>query len=201
VLDGFVSRRPDRDFIDEMRALEPAYLQHSDAINRSGFGGGPERWEAERRPLIGAIDRSGTFLDVGCANGWLASCVRGWCSGAGFEIEPFGADIGPELAAEAREILSAAWVADAWSWEPPRRFTFVYSIIDLAPADLVGDWLTRLASWVELGGRLIVGSYGSVSRRIAPTDVASAIDEVGLSVVGEASGGEGPVTRFAWGQL
>lgn len=193
--------RPDDEFIAEMRGLEPAYLRHGDPIGRSGFGGGAARWEAERQPLTEGIDRSGSFLDVGCANGWLATCVKHWCAARGIAVEPFGVDIGPDLVAEARGRLADAWAADAWRWDPPRRFTFVYSLLDLAPDELVEQWLNRLASWVEPGGRLILGSYGSVSRHLAPEDVSAVIGQAGLAVIGEAAGGEGPVTRFAWAQL
>ncbi len=181
--------------------MEPAYLQHDDPIQRSGFGGGPGRWEAERRPLTGGIHRAGSFLDVGCANGWLGACVKDWCGEAGLSIEPYGVDIGAEIVIEARRRLSEAWAADAWRWEPPRQFTFVYSLLDLAPPDLTADWLDRLALWVEPGGRLIVGSYGSVSHGVTPDDVSAALVSAGLAVVGEAAGGAGPVTRFAWAQL
>jgi len=196
-----MSRRPADDFIDEMRALEPMYIEHDDPIRRSGFGGGAVRWEAERRPLTGGIDRAGSFLDVGCANGWLAACVEKWCAEGGIAIEPYGTDIGPELVAEAQSLLSDAWAADAWNWEPPRRFTYVYSLLDLSPVELLGDWLARLASWVEPGGRLILGSYGSVSRNVSPEDVAAALSRARLVVAGEAAGGEDSVTRFAWAQL
>lgn len=184
-----------------MRALEAAYLESTDPIEQSGFSGGAQRWESERRPLTAAIDRSGSFLDVGCANGWLAACVREWCAEAGLSIEPYGVDIGAKLVDEARERLEEAWAANAWSWEPPRRFTFVYSLLDLAPEDLATDWVLRLAGWVDRGGRLILGSYGSQSRRIAPADVAAALAAAELTVAGEAAGGTGPVTRFAWTQL
>ncbi|NND03336.1 MAG: methyltransferase domain-containing protein [Acidimicrobiia bacterium] len=193
-----MSGQPDDDFIEEMRALESSYLEHEDPIRRSGFGGGPIRWESERRPLTHGIDRSGSFLDVGCANGWLALCVRDWCRERGLEIESFGVDIGSELVAEAADRLSDTWAADAWRWVPPRRFTFVYSLLDLSPTDLIGNWLSRLASWVEPGGRLIIGSYGSVSRGVAPADVALAMRTAGLIVVGETSAADHTVTGFAW---
>ena len=201
VLDGSVTRRPDPEFIDEMRALEPAYLEHLDPIGRSGFGGGAERWEAERRPLTKGIDRSGSFLDVGCANGWLARCVAEWCAEAGLAIEAFGVDIGAGLVAEARTRLTDAWAADAWNWEPPRRFTYVYSLVDLAPPDLLDDWLARLASWVEPDGRLVIGSYGSESRAIEPDDVTAALAMAGYVAAGSSTGGNRPIARFAWAQL
>jgi hypothetical protein len=59
------------DFLRDLDALESSYLASSDPILQSGFGGGPERWRAERSPLLDAVNTNGTFLDVGCANGFL----------------------------------------------------------------------------------------------------------------------------------
>lgn len=191
---------PDEAFLAKMRDLEAAYLQHEDPIRRSGFGGGRERWEAERRPLTQAIDGDGSFLDVGCANGWLAKCVTDWTSEFGLVIEPFGVDLGGTLIADAKRLLKDAWAADAWSWVPPRRFTYVYSLLDLAPEHLRLDWIRRLSAWVEPAGRVIVASYGSKSRGIEPEVVSRAVADAGFVVVGEAAGGTGPITRFAWAQ-
>lgn len=197
--------RPNESFIDEMKSLEPAYLERNGPIERSGFGGGSRRWEAERRPLTGGIDQSGSFLDVGCAVGWLAACVVKWCGEDGYEIEPFGVDIGPRLIEEAcinnPHHADNFWAGDIWEWAPPRRFDFVYSIFHLAPPDLAGELVQRLASWVEPGGRLIMGYYGSKSRGIAPLEVAPMLEQSGLRVAGSSSGGDGPITRFAWADV
>jgi hypothetical protein len=62
------------DFLAELARLPGAYLCHSDPIRQSGFGGGAERWQAERQPTLDAVNRSGTFIDIGCANGYLRGC-------------------------------------------------------------------------------------------------------------------------------
>lgn len=195
-------RRPDREFRAEAAALEAAYLRGADEIERSGYGGGAARWEAERRPLTDAVERDGSFLDVGCANGFLAACVGTWVAERGVSLVPFGVDLGSQLIAEARLLLPAHAAnfvaADAWSWVPEGQFTYVYSLIDLSPEDLVPTWIERLASWLEPGGRLIVGSYGSKSRSIQPLDVAAVLRRLGREPVGESAGGSGPITRFAW---
>ena len=60
------------------RALEDAYLRSDDPIRQSGFGGGAERWRAERSPILEAVDGDGDLLDIGCANGYLAECLVEW---------------------------------------------------------------------------------------------------------------------------
>ncbi len=185
-----------------MTSLEDLYLRSDDPLLRSGFGGGPDRWVAERSPLIEGIDGDGSFLDVGCANGQLASDVVVWAADRGFSLEPYGVDLGSALIDLAREncaeFADNFVVADAWTWEPDRRWRFVYSTLELTPTDQICTWLSRLSRWVEPNGRLIVGSYGSKSRLIEPLDVGSIMTACGFEVVSSSQGGAGPVTRFAW---
>jgi hypothetical protein len=69
------------------RSFDAAHVAPDDPHAQSGFGGDESRWEAGRRPIVKAIDCDGTFLDVGCANGYLMECVAGW---APHHIEPYG---------------------------------------------------------------------------------------------------------------
>jgi hypothetical protein len=49
--------------------LERAYLEASDPRGESGFLGDAAHWERARRLIVSAIDRDGTFLDAGEAEG------------------------------------------------------------------------------------------------------------------------------------
>ena len=194
--------RPDRDFMASMASLESGYLKTDEPEMQSGFSGGRARWIRERSPLAEAIEWHGDFLDVGCANGLLAADVVDWAAGRGYEITPYGIDIGPRLVSLARDRHSNMpahfAVADAWTWEPKRKWDYVYSLVDLAPEELRCEFLSRLASWVAPGGRLILGSYGSRSRLEDPQDLAGILANCGFEVAGAASGGIGPISRFAW---
>lgn len=189
-------------YVTQARALEAVYLASDDPIIQSGFKAGPERWESERRPLTKAIDHSGSFLDVGCANGYLAECVVAWAAESGHSIVPFGVDIGHGLIEVARRRHSSHpdnfFVGDIWLWEPPQRFDYVYALVDLGPTEMAGELIERLTSWVLPAGRLILGSYGSRSRRIDPVDVAGLLASRGHRVTGSAHGGTPPVASFAW---
>lgn len=100
--------RPGLEFMEQARALEPASLEFDDPLRQSGFSGGRERWVKERSPLIEAIDRSGDFLDVGCANGLLAADVVDWTAQRGLEVIPHGVDLGPDLVSLAQRRLPSS---------------------------------------------------------------------------------------------
>jgi len=191
------------DFLDRARALESAYLQSDDPIRRSGFGGGPERWRAERSPILDAIESHGDLLDIGCANGYLLECLVGWGAERGFTLTPFGVDIGPQLIAEAKrrlpEYAENFWVANAWDWRPPRRFRYVYTLYDNVPEELVASYVQRLLERVvEPGGRLTVGAYGSRSRGTPPFAIAEFLAEGGYRLAGQTTAGDPPIVAFAW---
>ena len=53
------------------------------------------------------------------------------------------------------------------------------------------EWVRRLWSWLARDGRIILGAYGSSSRSVSPTHVASLIIDCGLDVVGFRAVGTG----------
>jgi SAM-dependent methyltransferase len=109
------------DFLRELASLSNAYLQHSDPIRQSGFGGGAERWRLERQPILDAVTRSGSFIDIGCANGYLLECLVAWGRRRGLDLEPYGLDLSSDLIARARQrfpgFKAHFYIANAWRWE------------------------------------------------------------------------------------
>lgn len=191
------------DFLSELRDLEEAYLRSSDPIEQSGFHGGSVRWRAEREPILEAITADGHLLDIGCANGYLLECLVAWGRERGRTLIPHGLDQGARLIELARRrqphVADHFFVGNAWDWEPPRRFHYVYTIVDEVPSEYLGDYFRRLlARIVSPGGRLIVGAYGSRSRGEPPRDVVAVLDSAGLPVAGSTECANGGITRFAW---
>lgn len=104
-----------QDFLAQVASLEPTYLLHDDPIRQSGFGGGAERWRAERGSILEAVTGDGDFLDIGCANGHLAECLVVWASERGIQFTPHG--YRPRAALDRRSTAPPAAVRG----EFPRR--------------------------------------------------------------------------------
>jgi SAM-dependent methyltransferase len=190
-------------FLRELAELEAAYVRTSDPIEQSGFHGGPARWRAEREPILDAIREDGELLDIGCANGYLLECLGAWGRERGVTLTPYGLDQGTRLIELARRRFPGLdghfYVGNAWDWEPPRTYRYVYQLLDVIPDEYLPAHLPRLLERVvSPGGRLIIGDYGSHSRRSPARDVAAIVRSVGLTVAGTSEANSVHTTRFAW---
>lgn len=197
------------EFLEGVATLEAQYLGSDDPMLQSGFDGGATRWKEERGPIIEAIDRDGTFMDVGCANGYLLESLSAWSTlQKRWHLIPYGVDLNAGLVVEAMKrwsgIADHFWVANAWEFAPPLKFDFVYSTADCVPENFLAPYVARLLDrYVKPGGRLIIGHYGSKAKRVRPVDIGEVLNDFGFPVAGTMQGGklrdkQGPVTRFAW---
>ncbi len=193
-------------FLARKARMTERYLGHDDPRLQSGFGGGAERWHNERRPILTPVARDGTILDLGCANGHLLECLISWAREGGIQLVPFGVDQSAELIDLARQRLPAFrdhfFAANVWSWVPPQRFTYVYTLADVVPESFLAAYLGRLvAEFVEPGGVLIVGSYGSYSRRERPLPLEVLLPSYGLQLSGSVRAGPEQIVCFAWSEV
>jgi SAM-dependent methyltransferase len=144
--------------------IGPAYLSAADPRAGSGSSSSEEGWERARRFIFACVDRDGTLLDVGCANGHLMECAQVWLAQDGYRIEPYGLEILPELAELARQRLPH-WAdrivaGNAFDWTPVAPFDFVTTRVEYVPAPLRAEYLQHvLDAMVAPGGRLIIGAY------------------------------------------
>jgi len=141
--------------------ITPAYLAAETPWAQSGRSGDAASWEWARGLLVEAA-RPGTFLDVGCASGYLMECMVRWCAAAGIACEPYGLEIAPELAALAQRRLphwrDRVLVGNALDWSPPRRFDVVRTGLEYVPGRRRRDLVVRLlADVVAERGRLVIG--------------------------------------------
>lgn len=148
---------------DGLRIIEPLYLGGETPQEGSGFRGSMEDWTSNHWHIVDAIEHDSTFLDVGCANGFLMDCVVDWCADKGVKVEPHGVDISPALAARARERLpqwaDRIWVGDALTWTPPRTFDVVHGLLDTVMPSQRREMVDNLLTFVAPGGRLILSWY------------------------------------------
>ncbi len=85
----------ERWYRDGLRLMEASYLREPTPQGGSGFGGTAAQWRSSRCQICQAIDRDGTFLDAGCANGHLMESITAWCAERGvsretIRLRPFG---------------------------------------------------------------------------------------------------------------
>lgn len=183
-----IDARLERGEIDEeewhrqARALiVPAYLAAETPWGQSGKSGTAEDWEWSRSHVADAIDRDGTFLDVGCANGYLLECLPRWTA---FELELYGLEIAPELAALARmrlpRLTDRIFVGNALTWDPPLGFTYVRTGLEYVPSQRRRELVERLLASCE---RLIVGVF---NERVSETTIEDELVAHGFGVAGRS---------------
>lgn len=200
--DPETARNREEFFSETRRVLDRAYMAGDDPRAQSGFRGDAARWERARRVIVEAVDRHGTFLDIGCANGHLMESVVEWAATKGFSIEPYGVDFSPKLIALARRRLpqwsDRIFLANAFDWTPPMRFDYVRTELAYVPEVDRREFVNRLLARV-VSGRLIIAAYGG--RRLSPDDPSAALSTWGLAVRGSAESHDLDgtlLTRIAW---
>ena len=117
------SRALPQDFLKRLSDLEESYLRETDPIRQSGFGGGGERRRGERGVILEATNESGSFLDVGCANGFLLECLVQWAGRRGIALVPSGLDQGPRLIERSLLRLREAGMATAFLFTHEKNST------------------------------------------------------------------------------
>ena len=173
--------------------ITAAYLAADTPWGQSGKGGDERLWTHARSLVCDAVEQDGTFLDVGCANGYMMECMERWSAERGHRIESFGLDIAHELVDLARNRLpiwaDRIYSGNVMTWSPPQRFDFVRTGFEYVPLRRRRDLVQRLLDeFVAGGGRLVIGTYSGA--RVG-TDVADKLEcEVsswGFNVSGRTS--------------
>jgi SAM-dependent methyltransferase len=142
---------------------------------------------APRAALLGfAVAGGGTFLDIGCANGYLMQSVERWGKERGITVEPYGLDISWRLAALARLRLphwsERIWIGNVLEWTPPRRFDLVHTALDYVPVHRRREQIERvLREFVAPGGRVVLRA-----ERMVPgtPDLVEQVSSLGLAIGG-----------------
>ena len=140
------------------------YLAAANPRAQSGHGGDEARWRYSRGMILEAIHKSGTLLDVGCANGHLIESLHQWLAGSGLEVEFYGLDISEGLAELAKKRLphwqNRIYIGNALYWIPPVKYDFARTGLEYVPLGRQRDFINHLlVNYVTQGGRLIIGLY------------------------------------------
>ncbi len=161
--------------------ITPAYLRADTPRAQSGHSGDDVHWERARSLIVDAVDHDGTFLDVGCASGYLMECVQRWARDRGYQIAPYGLDIAPELAELARTRLpqwrDRIWVGNARTWVPPMRFDYVRTGLEYVPRQHQRDLIQHLLeNVVAPGGCLVIGTVNEETAHTTPWQEEIVVD-------------------------
>ena len=152
--------------VDTRRILDASYLSADTPWGGSGYSGTLDEWNDNHAHIVEAVEHDATFLDVGCANGFLLECMVDWCAARGITLEPYGVDVSDAIAERARERLpqwaDRIWVGDALTWDPPRTFDVVHSLLDLVLPAQRRTFVDHLLTFVAPGGRLVLSAYSPV---------------------------------------
>lgn len=139
-------------------------------ISEANSGGDYDHWKSIRHFITEAIHKNGTFLDVGCANGFLMRCLLDWSEHA---VTPFGIDNRPDAITLAKKLLpdhadnfqcmSGDDLNNHETLNLPRRYDFVYRNYwrrgDVDSAEHINDIVADLLEHIHSDGRLILGVY------------------------------------------
>jgi 2-polyprenyl-3-methyl-5-hydroxy-6-metoxy-1,4-benzoquinol methylase len=148
--------------------LQDAYVAAATPWTQSGKSGTYENWVRLRLPLSEMITDDGSYLDIGCANGFLLECLLGWTQAKGVTVTPWGLDIGDKLVELARQRLpdyaNNIYCANSWDWQPPQRFDYVQTGLEYVPLPFRQAYINRLFErCVADDGKLIIAHYRSTS--------------------------------------
>ncbi len=179
-------------FEKQKREIFDTYLLREEPWEQSGKSGPEERWTACRKSVADCIEKSGSFLDIGCANGYLLECTVRWVKERDIEIVPYGLDLSEELIQLAKDRLPEysdnLYTGNAWYWDPPERYDYVRTELVYVPDNLQKQYIERiLDKYLSEKGELLIALYGSIpvnSRR----DGVEKIEKWGYKISRHVSG-------------
>ena len=147
------------------------YLAADNPRAQSGHGGDNAQYRYTRMMVLEAIHKSGTFIDVGCANGHLIESLDKWLNGSGLRVEFYGLDISAELLQLAKQRLpqwhERFFLGNALYWTPQEKVDFVYlSGLEYMPLARQKAFLDHLfGTYVAHSGRFILGPVAEERNR------------------------------------
>lgn len=150
-------------FANRKKHFTDHYLSGEDPRSQSGYSGDENRYAYTQTMILAAIHKSGTFIDIGCANGYLMEKLSDWLQGTAYSVTFYGLDISEKLISLAKKRLPN-WtqrftVGNALDWIPRTTFDFVcVKELGYVPNHRRKQLFLHLyRDCVSEGGRLILG--------------------------------------------
>ncbi len=144
------------------------YLKSDNPRGQSGHSGNEDGYYYSHATLLSAIDRSGTLLDVGCANGYLLESLDQWLKGTLYTIECYGLDISEGLLDLAKRRLpqweDRFYLGNGLNFHPDKRFDIVVTReLSYVPPHRQKEFFQNIYDhMLKPGGRFILGPQGEV---------------------------------------
>ena len=144
--------------------LEESYLKYSEPWKQAGFVEDETAWVALRKPIVDCVEKSGTFLDIECSNGYLLECLLKWSAERGIKLTPYGIDLSEKLIAVAKTRLpdhpANFVVGNAMKWSSPIKYDYVRTELGYVLDESQEQYLQAVFSnFLDTGGKLIVTEY------------------------------------------
>lgn len=165
-----------------------AYLKSDNPCAQSGHGGDETRYRYTQGMILEALYKNGSFIDIGCANGYLIEKLDQWIQNIDIQIEFRGLDISKELLKIAKQRLPQQWKnnlfpGNALYWQPPKRFDYVcVKELNYVPRDKRQAFFIHLYNdLVSDNGRLILGP---ITEELNQPGIRYSIEEWGFSPSG-----------------
>jgi 2-polyprenyl-3-methyl-5-hydroxy-6-metoxy-1,4-benzoquinol methylase len=153
-------------YSSQAKATTKAYCSKTSPWAQCGHGGTEETWTYSRiMPLLETLHKSGSFIDIGCAVGYINESLHKWTKDSPIDIIYFGVDICEELINIAKERMPIFkenyFVGNIDNWIPPHKFDFVRTHeINYVPENKHKKFINNLIqNYVKSNGRLIIGPY------------------------------------------
>ncbi len=168
-----------------VQQFESSYLRWDEPWKQSGHFSSEEMWHDLRRPIADCVTTDGSFLDIGCANGYLLECLLEWVGEREIALDPWGLELSPRLLELAKTRLPshAAQLAlgNALVWSPPQRFDYIRTGL-YAPRAYEKRYLSQLRDkFLSDAGRLLVVEYRG-GQPDGPLTIDRRVTELGFAV-------------------
>ena len=141
------------------------YLSSDNPRAQSGHSGDEFHYRFSMLPILEAVYKDGTFLDVGCANGHLMEMLYKWGKGIGFDLQMYGVEISEGLFELAKNRLpqwhDRFFLGNSFYWKPDHKFDYIHigGLGQVPDDDRCAFFNHLMEHYLVDGGRMIMGPY------------------------------------------